>query len=175
MHYALAVLIAAASASAQTVEPSGSAADRLSAGQEADLLAGRGMGLAKAAELNGWPGPSHVLELAERLDLTLDQRSATEALFRRMGDQARALGIELVTAERALVAGFRDRTIDADALAATTARIGALQGAVREVHLAAHLKQTALLTEAQVVTYNRLRGNAAAAADDVAPGHRHGN
>src|SRR5215475_1130417 len=35
-----------------------------------DLRAGRGMGLALAAELNGYPGPSHVLELADRLDLS---------------------------------------------------------------------------------------------------------
>jgi hypothetical protein len=33
--------------------------------QVADLQSGRGMGLALAAELNGYPGPSHVLELAE--------------------------------------------------------------------------------------------------------------
>src|SRR5687767_11125254 len=31
------------------------------------LLAGSGMGYAKAAELNGYPGPMHVLELAEKL------------------------------------------------------------------------------------------------------------
>ena len=35
----------------------------------ADLRAGRGMGLALAAELNGYPGPAHVLELADKLDL----------------------------------------------------------------------------------------------------------
>lgn len=32
-----------------------------------DLRTGRGMGLALAAELNGYPGPAHVLELAERV------------------------------------------------------------------------------------------------------------
>lgn len=33
--------------------------------QVADLRAGRGMGLALAAELTGYPGPSHVLELGD--------------------------------------------------------------------------------------------------------------
>src|SRR5262245_62315440 len=50
----------------------------LSREQIADLKAGRGMGLALAAELNGFPGPIHVLELAERLQLTVEQRSAVE-------------------------------------------------------------------------------------------------
>ena len=44
-------------------------------------LAGKGMGLAKAAELNGYPGPAHVLELASQLSLTSDQRARTQALF----------------------------------------------------------------------------------------------
>src|SRR3954447_9774092 len=39
----------------------------LSDQQLADLKAGRGMGLALAAELNGYPGPSHLLELSEKL------------------------------------------------------------------------------------------------------------
>ena len=42
----------------------------LSPQEVADLLAGRGMGLAKAAELNHYPGPRHVLDLARELDLT---------------------------------------------------------------------------------------------------------
>jgi hypothetical protein len=33
-------------------------------------LAGKGMGYAKAAELNSYPGPKHVLELSKELDLT---------------------------------------------------------------------------------------------------------
>ncbi|MBW5435799.1 hypothetical protein FXB41_13685 [Bradyrhizobium canariense] len=39
----------------------------LSHQQIEDLRAGRGMGLALAAELNGYPGPSHVLEFGDRL------------------------------------------------------------------------------------------------------------
>ncbi len=44
----------------------------LSEQQMADLSAGRGMGLALAAELNGYPGPVHVLELADKLNLSPD-------------------------------------------------------------------------------------------------------
>jgi hypothetical protein len=46
----------------------------LSEQQVADLRAGRGMGLALAAELNGYPGPLHVLELSKELDLGQSQR-----------------------------------------------------------------------------------------------------
>ena len=42
----------------------------LSEQQIADLKAGRGMGLALAAELNGYPGPAHVLEVADQLGLS---------------------------------------------------------------------------------------------------------
>jgi len=48
------------------------------------------MGLAKAAELNGYPGPKHVLELAGPLKLTSAQVAATEATYRRMNSRAKA-------------------------------------------------------------------------------------
>jgi hypothetical protein len=39
----------------------------------AALLKGEGMGMAKAAELNDYPGPAHVLTLALELKLTENQ------------------------------------------------------------------------------------------------------
>ncbi|MCX7274130.1 MAG: hypothetical protein NTV19_13305 [Burkholderiales bacterium] len=45
----------------------------LSAQQMADLRAGTGMALALPAELNGYPGPSHALELADQLKLSPEQ------------------------------------------------------------------------------------------------------
>ena len=53
----------------------------LSEQQVNELGAGRGMGLALAAELNGYPGPSHVLELADKLELSADQRAKVQRLF----------------------------------------------------------------------------------------------
>ena len=65
-----AMLILAAGASyAQQSQPYGGMQARplkaLSSEELADLKAGRGMGLALAGELNGYPGPKHVLELAK--------------------------------------------------------------------------------------------------------------
>jgi hypothetical protein len=74
----------------------------LSPAEQADLIAGKGMGFAKAAELNGYPGPAHVLELAAQLQLTDAQRKQTEALFKDMEARAKALGAKLVEAERSL-------------------------------------------------------------------------
>lgn len=45
----------------------------------AELRAGEGMGLALAAELNGYPGPRHVLDLANQLGLTDEQPGARPA------------------------------------------------------------------------------------------------
>jgi len=64
----------------------------LSDQQIADLKAGRGMGLAMAAELNGYPGPIHVLELSEQLALSADQKARVEALFKSMKVEAVPLG-----------------------------------------------------------------------------------
>lgn len=52
------------------------------------FLSGKGMGLAKAAELNGYPGPSHALALASELGLTSEQRQLTQALFATMEEKA---------------------------------------------------------------------------------------
>ena len=64
------------------------------------LTEARGMSLAKAAELNSYPGPAHVLEMADRLGLSTAQRTATEALFADMRDRARPLGAKIIEAER---------------------------------------------------------------------------
>jgi hypothetical protein len=57
-----------------------------------DLRAGAGMGYARAAELNSYPGPSHVLELADQLGLSLEQRAATKRLMDAHKAEARAIG-----------------------------------------------------------------------------------
>jgi Spy/CpxP family protein refolding chaperone len=147
----------------------------LSPQQVEDLLAGRGMMLALAAELNDWPGPMHVLELAGPLRLTAEQRRETEALMATHRAEARRLGAEIVAAERDLDAAFRTRRITLEQITAETGRIGALQGALRAEHLRTHLAQTALLTPEQVTRYAELRGYAAAPAPAAPPpqGHRH--
>jgi len=133
------------------------------------LEAGDGMGLAKAAELNRYPGPRHVLDLADALGLSDAQRASVQDSFDRMHAAALRLGAELVALEQELDDGFARATIDAVALARLTSEIGALQGRLRAVHLRAHLETRALLTPAQIDAYDRHRGYSAGGAHDHHP------
>ncbi|MDI1262227.1 MAG: Spy/CpxP family protein refolding chaperone [bacterium] len=141
----------------------------LSDQQIADLRAGRGMGLALAAELNGYPGPSHVLELADKLDLTADQQAGVKALFDSMKAEALPLGSKLIEQESELDQQFAARIVTPESLAASTASVAITQGELRETHLKYHLSTAALLTPEQMKGYAGLRGNAAA------PIHHHHN
>ncbi|MEX2198104.1 MAG: periplasmic heavy metal sensor [Burkholderiales bacterium] len=135
-----------------------------------DLLAGRGMGLAKSAELNGYPGPAHVLELSDRLGLTAEQSARTKSVFEAMETRARALGKALVEREAELERLFASRRITSAALEASLAEISKLQGELRRVHLEAHLAQTDILTPEQIAAYAELRGYGGA---DHSGAHRH--
>jgi hypothetical protein len=81
-------------------------AQALSPQEVEQYLSGAGMGYAKAAELNHFPGPMHVLELADKLGLSGEQRKATQRLMEEHKAEARAIGAKLVEAERALEALF---------------------------------------------------------------------
>jgi Spy/CpxP family protein refolding chaperone len=130
----------------------------LSEQQIADLRAGRGMSLALPAELNGYPGPAHALELADPLRLSPEQRAKTQALFDTMQQEARTLGEQVIAAERALDRLFKDRRVAPESLAAATSRAAAAHGQLRESHLRYHLAMMDVLTPEQVTQYNRLRG-----------------
>ena len=121
-------------------------------------LSGKGMGLARAAELNGYAGPAHVLELAGPLALTPEQRRRTEALFAAMTAKAIALGQALVAQERQLDRLFASRAVTAELLTRSLHDIGALQAQIREAHLEAHLAQLAILSADQNARYAQLRG-----------------
>lgn len=132
----------------------------LSPTERADILAGKGMGLAKTAELNGYPGPLHVLELAKELQLTDDQKARTEALFKAMQSRAQAVGRQLIDAERTLDTQFDARKITRAQLAESLKTIASLQAQLRAVHLEAHLDQVDILTPKQTKKYVDLRGYA---------------
>ena len=97
----------------------------------AALLKGEGLGMAKAAELNGYPGPRHVLDLAAQLKLTPDQRQQVQAVFDRMSTGAKSLGAELVSRERVLDQLFQNGEILPDRLSAEAIGIAELQGRLR--------------------------------------------
>jgi Spy/CpxP family protein refolding chaperone len=116
------------------------------------------MGLALAAELNGHPGPSHVLELADKLELTADQRSRVKALFDSMKAEALPLGSKLIEQKADLDRQFASHTVTPESLKASTAAIAVTQGELRETHLKYHLSTVALLSPDQMQRYAQLRG-----------------
>ncbi len=122
------------------------------------LLSGAGMGYALAAELNGYPGPKHVLELADELQLTAEQREQTEALFAAMQEEAISLGKQLIEKEAELDAAFASTDIDADLIQTLTVQIGSVEGMLRAVHLKTHLEMTPILSMHQRHMYQQLRG-----------------
>jgi hypothetical protein len=123
-----------------------------------DLAQGRGMGLAKPAELNRYPGPLHVLELERELQLSAEQRNGIEASKARMSARTKAFGNEILNLERELDAAFAERKIDRVRLNQLTAQIGAKQGMLRAAHLEAHIETAGLLKPEQISRYDRLRG-----------------
>jgi hypothetical protein len=158
---AIATLVAFTSA-AMGQQPYAGLQDRsiktLSDQQISDLSAGRGMGLALAAELNGYPGPIHAIELAEQLHLSPDQVSKLKSLFEAMKAETIPLGATLISQERNLNDDFANHTVTIASLERATQIIGATQGSLRAAHLKYHLSTAAVLTPEQVAQYNELRG-----------------
>ena len=124
------------------------------------LRNGDGMGFARPAELNHFPGPKHVLELAAELGLTPEQQTRAQEIFAAMQQRARDLGEQIIEAERHLNVRFANGHVDEAALRGATASIAELYGRLRFAHLRAHLVVTSLLDASQVEAYDRLRGYA---------------
>jgi hypothetical protein len=138
-----------------------------------DLLDGSGLGLAKAAELNRYPGPAHVLEHAAALQLSAVQREGVAAIMERHKAEARSLGARVVELERELDTLFARRMADAASVDRVLSAIGETNARLRGSHLKAHLETTALLTAAQVDHYDRLRGYSGASAGQPGAHRRH--
>jgi hypothetical protein len=130
----------------------------LSAQDQQDWLDGKGMGLAKAAELNGYPGPMHVLEHASALSLSSQQQDASGKLMAAHKAAVRSLGHRLVAAEQALDEAFRRGTARDEDVNRLTQQIGVLQARIRAEHLRTHIAQTTLLRPEQIARYQQLRG-----------------
>jgi hypothetical protein len=129
------------------------------------LQNGGGMGFAKLAELNHFPGPKHVLDSRDELELSPSQLAATESLYEEMRRNAVVLGEELLLAESRLDQDFEAGTIRSETLRSALLEIGTIRARLRFVHLESHLRQKQLLTDEQVLKYDELRGYQGAMQD----------
>lgn len=122
------------------------------------LTEGRGWGLAKAAELNGVPGPAHLLEMKQEIELSEAQVEKIQQLFNGMKVQAQQLGKELIRLEAELNQEFVDGSVNKDSLRKKLSAIEKVHGELRYVHLATHLETPSILSTTQIDKYNKLRG-----------------
>ena len=123
-----------------------------------ELKNGEGWGLAKAAELNGVPGPAHLLEMKDEINLSTEQVRVIEDLYQKMKQAAIPLGLELIGLERELNNHFADRTITDELLDELLDKIAQVRKKLRYVHLSTHLKTPSILTPEQIALYNQMRG-----------------
>ena len=122
------------------------------------LSAGNGMGFAKLAELNHYPGPKHVLEVSDELELSPLQIAETRSLYEQMHKNAVTLGNRLLAAESQLDREFENARVSAETLETALLEIGRIRAQLRFVHLEAHLRQKQLLSPKQISKYDAVRG-----------------
>ena len=115
-------------------------------------------GMAKLAELNGYPGPRHVLDMASELQLTDRQRIEIEMIYQNMSNKAKSIGAAIIDIEQDMDEGFANKTITQENLKLMLDKSADLYGQLRFVHLSAHLDAVQMLTIEQVQMYNTMRG-----------------
>jgi hypothetical protein len=122
------------------------------------LQNGEGMGFAKAAELNGLPGPKHVLELADQLALSEGQHRLVTEIRENMLQAAVEKGHAFLHAEHELNDHFESGAPTAEEVRRLTETAERVRGELRAIHLIAHIETADVLTREQVRRYNELRG-----------------
>lgn len=136
-----------------------------------ELRSGGGWGLALPAELNGVPGPAHLLELRDQIPLSADQVAAIEEIYEALLAEATAAGERLIAAEAEIEAAFRAGALDDALLRELIANAEAARAELRYIHLSRHLSTPPLLSARQVARYNALRGYGVDPCSNVPEGH----
>jgi Spy/CpxP family protein refolding chaperone len=150
----------------------------LSDQEVSDYVEGRGMGSSKAAELNHYPGPAHVLADSSRLELTDRQKAETQSVFDAMSAVAQTSGAAIVTKEAELDALYASGQAAPGTIKELVTELARLQAEFRYAHLSAHLAMRTILTPEQIARYDEMRGYAAMApgsspSTEAAPAHQH--
>lgn len=123
-----------------------------------DLQEGKGAQYALSAELNHYPGPIHVLDLAADLKLTPEQEEKVRALVAPHKEKAQQLGSQLVQLERELDKLFASKQATEANVDRVLVEIGRIESQLRGEHLKTHLATTRLMTAEQIATYDQRRG-----------------
>lgn len=116
-----------------------------------------GAGMGMYADLNGYPGPKHILDMQEKLNLSEEQLKDIQSIFEAMKENAKTKGDAIIAGEIALEKLFSSGKATEAETKKLSREIGALRGELRAVHLVAHVQAKQILTEEQVVTYNSIQ------------------
>ena len=123
-------------------------------------------GIAKLAELNGYPGPRHVLDIAQELQLTDRQRLEIELIYQNMSNNAKSIRSAIIAIEQDMDEAFANKTITEENLIAMLDKSANFYGQLRFVHLSAHLDTTQIMTTEQIQIYNEMRGYEGSSIDN---------
>ncbi|MGW8283196.1 MAG: Spy/CpxP family protein refolding chaperone [Gemmatimonadota bacterium] len=121
----------------------------ISAQEKEALLKGSGLGAGMIAMMNGYPGPKHVLEMGDELELTAAQREEIGTIFGEAKASFVELGTTIVEKDEALTALFTSGSATTAQVETLAREIGDLQGQLRAGHLNAHIRTYDALTPAQ--------------------------
>ena len=121
------------------------------------LLNGEGMGQAQYAEMNGYPGPKHILDLADKLKLTDTQKKSIQEIYQEMSLRAKELGKRIIGVEEEMHEAFRTGLVNESSVRDDAEQIGRMRGKLRAVHLIAHIRAKKFMTDDQIALYTKLR------------------
>ncbi|WP_051189545.1 hypothetical protein [Daejeonella oryzae] len=141
-----------------TDEPEKSPIKSLSLSEYNAYKHGKGMGLAKPAELNSYPGPMHVLDLEKELKLSALQKTHLTAAIEAMKFKALEMAGFILAEEKKINELFASGKANEGSIIYYTNKIGLYQAELRNAHLQAHLKARRILSPDQIKKYNRIRG-----------------
>lgn len=139
---------------------SGSGMKALDKDDVADYSDGKPMRYARAAELNGFPGPKKALEWAEDLKLTADQKTSLDRIWREEKDSAAGFGKQIVEKEKELDTLFKGNAAPDEAkVMAVVSQIAKLEGDYRAAHLKANVATAKTLTADQILAYRKAKAD----------------
>ena len=128
--------------------------------------------MATLAELNGYPGPRHVLDLETDLQLSEQQKNEIDLIYKDMNANAKKIGSNLIDVEEHLDTLFTNKTITYSTLYPLVQKSASIYGKLRYTHLNAHLKTMEILSPEQITLYNKLRGYSSGdPCQNIPPGH----
>jgi Spy/CpxP family protein refolding chaperone len=120
---------------------------------------------------DGVPGPAHILEMKDEIHLTDEQKIEIQKIYNDMKVEAVNLGEQLIRLEMELNNNFANRTINQPILEKSVQEIEKVRANLRLVHLSTHLQTPNILTNEQIILYNKLRGYSKDPCQNTPEGH----